>query len=218
MLPSPANRKVRQPVVLSLATARADRHVPAGLARQLAGTGGLSERADLVDLEQEGVRGILINGALNARRIGAEQVVAQHEGTTGQPAPELRPVRPVVFRQSVLDADDRPALRPVRQQLDHGLRRQRSFQAIATVPVKLAGRHVQRKANVLPRAIAGVFDGQEGVFEHVFTAREGRRQAAFVRSETPGVVFVANQVRRALVDRHANFQGPGHLLRPAGQN
>ena len=111
--------------VLGLAAAMADDRRPAGLLRHLDAVQRLGERADLVELDQDGVRGALADALRQALRVGDEEVVADELHVAAELGVELPPAGPVVLRQAVLDADDgvlgAPAL-PVRDHLLAGQR------------------------------------------------------------------------------------------------
>ena len=62
--------------VLGLAGAVGDHDAPAAGIRVLGGLNRLGEGSDLVDLEEEGVAGLELDGLLDADRVGDGQVVA----------------------------------------------------------------------------------------------------------------------------------------------
>ena len=106
--------------VFGLAAAMADDRRPAGLLRHRDGVQRLGQGADLVELDQDGVRGALADALGQALRVGDEEVVADELDVAAELGVELPPAGPVVLRQAVLDADDgvlgAPAL-PVGDQL-----------------------------------------------------------------------------------------------------
>ncbi len=100
-----ADDEVSDERVLGLARSVADHDTPAVGLRQLARVDRLGHTADLVDLEEQAIAGLLLNGRLNALRVGHGQVVAdQLDRCVGL---ELGPRGPVVLLERVLDRGDR---------------------------------------------------------------------------------------------------------------
>ena len=69
----PADRQIRQPIVFSFATAGADHHLPSCPARQLTCIERFGQGADLIDLQQQAVRRLILDRTLNPGGVGAEQ-------------------------------------------------------------------------------------------------------------------------------------------------
>ena len=103
-----AHGQVGDERVLGLARAVRGHHAPAGLLGHAHGLDRLGDRPDLVDLEQQRVAGLLLDGGLDARRVGDEQVVADDLAEPG--GGEGGGVVPVVLVKGVLDRDDRVVL------------------------------------------------------------------------------------------------------------
>ena len=103
-----ADGEVGDERVLGLSAAVRGHHAPAGLLGHAHRLDRLGDGADLVDLEQQRVARLLLDGRLDARRVGHEQVVADDlaEARGG----EGRGVVPVVLVEGVLDRDDRVVL------------------------------------------------------------------------------------------------------------
>lgn len=70
----------------------------------LGGLDGLGQGADLVDLEEEGVARLELDGLLDAERVGDRQVVTDDLEVGG--LVEVAPGLPVVLSEGVLDGDD----------------------------------------------------------------------------------------------------------------
>ncbi len=106
---------VRSATKLSTVSPRAVRNhrPPAGPARHLDGGHRFAQRADLVELDQHGVGGLLPDAARDALDIGDEQVVADQLDLIAQFAVEKLPALPVVFGQAVLEHHDRVFPHPV---------------------------------------------------------------------------------------------------------
>merc|ERR1719259_81642 len=71
----------------------------------------LSDRADLVDLEEEAVAGLLVDGRLDASGVGDGQVVSDDLDLRGRS--HARPVGPVVLVEGILNGDNGEALAEV---------------------------------------------------------------------------------------------------------
>ncbi len=82
------------------------------------GLQGLRHRADLVELDQNGVGHALLDAALEDLRVGDEQVVAGKLHPRPETLREARPALPVVLGHAVLDRGDRVAVRPRFEKID----------------------------------------------------------------------------------------------------
>ena len=69
----------------------------------------LGERADLVQLDEDGVGGVLLDALGEALRIGDEQVVANEVDLAAELFGDGLPAFPIVFGHAVLDGDNRIA-------------------------------------------------------------------------------------------------------------
>ena len=115
--------------VLGLAGAMTHHDAPSVGAGEVAGGDGLGDGADLVDLEEEAVAGLLVHGGLDALGVGDGEIVAD-ELESGRGGHELAPVVPVVLVEGVLDGDDGIVL-------DEGL--VESGELVAVDPLALVG-------------------------------------------------------------------------------
>lgn len=95
--------------VLGLTRTVRDHDAPAGSVRVLGGLDGLGESADLVDLEEKGVAGLLLDGSLDALGVSHSQVITDNLEVGG--LEEVGPSLPVILSEGVLDRDDRILLR-----------------------------------------------------------------------------------------------------------
>ena len=77
----------------------------AGAVGLLDGVEGLGQGADLVDLDEHGVRGAHLDALLDALGVGDEQVVADELDAAAQALGQADPTVPVVLAQAVLDGD-----------------------------------------------------------------------------------------------------------------
>jgi hypothetical protein len=65
----------------------------------------LGQRADLVDLDEQGVGGLGVDAALEPLRVGDEEVVADDLDAAAQLLGQRLPAVPVVLGERVLDRD-----------------------------------------------------------------------------------------------------------------
>eukprot|EP01084_Bolivina_argentea_P292679 503225_1 len=99
--------------VLGLTRAVRDHDGPAlGLA-QLGGLDSLGDGADLVDLEEQRVAALLLDGGLDALSVGDGQVITHHLGLALEGGGEAGPCLPVVLVEGVLDGDDGVVVGPL---------------------------------------------------------------------------------------------------------
>ena len=92
--------------VFGLTRSMADHGRIAILFGKFDGIQGFSERADLVDLNQNRISNALSDPFAKEFDIGYEQVIAHELDLCAQSRGQLLPARPVVFRTAVLDRDD----------------------------------------------------------------------------------------------------------------
>ncbi len=79
----------------------------------------LGQRADLIDFDQDAVRGPLGDAFLEPLDVGREQVIADELDFVAEFLGELLPAGPVVLGQAVLDGTDRPLGAEHFPQVDH---------------------------------------------------------------------------------------------------
>lgn len=90
--------------ILGLTGAVGDHDTPAVGVGVLGGLDGLGEGTDLVDLEEEGVARLELNGLLDAQGVGDSQVITDNLEVRG--LVEVAPGLPVILSEGVLDGDD----------------------------------------------------------------------------------------------------------------
>jgi hypothetical protein len=100
-----ANNEVGDGGVLSLARPVGDHDAPALGLRELAGSDGLGDSADLVHLEEEAAAGLLLDGSVDALGVGHEEVVTDNL-RIAHASLELDIGIPVVLVKGVLDGDN----------------------------------------------------------------------------------------------------------------
>ena len=144
----------------------------------------LGEGADLVQLDEDRVGAPLLDAAVEALHVGAEQVVADELHTGRDRFRELRPPSPVVLRQAVLDRDDRIAVDPALVQRYHLVRRllfpPALLEDVRAVLIQLGRRRIQGDRHVLPRLVAGAPDRGQDRLERGLVAGQVGREPAFV--------------------------------------
>mgnify|MGYP005989629891 CR=1 FL=1 len=90
--------------ILGLTRAVRDHDTPSVGVGVLSSLDGLSQSTDLVDLEQEGVARLELDGLLDAERVGDSQVITDNLDVLG--LGEVAPSLPVVLSEGVLDGDN----------------------------------------------------------------------------------------------------------------
>ena len=88
--------------------------------RQVHRVKGLSEGADLVDLHEDRVGGVVFDAALEELLVRDEQSVANELNLVADLLGQQLPAVPVVFRQAVFDGVDRVLGAPLGSEVDHG--------------------------------------------------------------------------------------------------
>ena len=179
------NDEVGDDGVLGLARAVRDHDAPAVRLRELRGLNGLRDRADLVDLEQETVAGLLLDGGLDAEGVGDREVVADDldAGVGG----EVRPCLPVVLVEGVLNRDDRVFLDVGEVEVGELLAREPlagvgvgvlEVEVVLAVLVELGRGNVERDLDLA--LVAGLLDGLREELERLVGARDVRGEATLV--------------------------------------
>ena len=157
-----------------------------GLVCHLDGFQGLGDRANLVQLDQDGVARTQLDALCQTLGVGHKQVVAHQLHLAAQLAGHLLPARPVLFVQTVLDGDDgvlfHKAL-PVRDQLGRGELGARLGQlvealALGALPLGSGGIHCQHK--VPARQIARLFDSRQNGLDGLLIAGKVGCKAALI--------------------------------------
>jgi len=98
------NDKVGNDRVLCLTRSVRDHDTPVVRLRQLSSLNRLRDGSDLVDLKQEAIASLLLNGSLDTERVGDSEVVSDDlNATIGG---EMGPSFPIILVEGVLDRDD----------------------------------------------------------------------------------------------------------------
>mmetsp|Transcript_13132 Transcript_13132/g.55007 ORF Transcript_13132/g.55007 Transcript_13132/m.55007 type:complete len:343 (+) Transcript_13132:888-1916(+) len=191
-----AHGEVSNESVLSLAGAVRGHDAPAGALGHLHGLDGLGDRTDLVDLQQQRVARLPLDGRGHAFWVGAQQVVADdlHAREVGG---ELGGVVEVVLIEGILDGNEGVLLAEVLVQLDH-LRSRLLVRAVVVfglevevvhlvLGVELGGGHVH--ADLHLARVARLLDGLDKQVESFLVGEDGRREATLV-AHVDGVLAV----------------------------
>ena len=191
---------------------RDDRAV-AGLPRQGDRVQRLSQRADLVDLDQDRVGDAAGDALLQARHVRDEEIVANELDPVPDRAGQMLPAIPVVFRHPVLDRDDRIAGAPVLIELDERRRIERSpfaLELVLAFLVELARRGVEGDRHILARLITGLLDCLHDQLQRVFVGAQVRRKTALIPHSGRQALLLQHALERLvdLGDRAHRFAEP----------
>ena len=105
-------------VVSSVSPERCDTTADQPAARQLDRLDRLGERADLVQLDQDRVRRVELDGLGDPLGVRDQQIVADQLDPVAEPLAQVLPARPVVLAEAVLERHDGIAVNPVGPQVD----------------------------------------------------------------------------------------------------
>ena len=191
---------------------RDDRAV-AGLPRQGDRVQRLSQRADLVDLDQDRVGDAAGDALLQARDVRDEEIVANELDPVPDRIGQMLPAIPVVFRHPVLDRDDRIAGAPVLIELDERRRIERSpfaLELVLAFLVELARRGVEGDRHILARLITGLLDCLHDQLQRVFVGAQVRRKTALIPHSGRQALLLQHALERLvdLGDRAHRFAEP----------
>ncbi len=167
---------------------------PAGVLGHLDGFDRLGEGADLVELDEDGVRDAELNALLDDLGVGDEEIVADELDLVAEFLVELFPAFPVAFRHTIFKRDEREFvgdLDPVLDELVRGVGLAgfglmvddlAIFALFALGPFR--GRSVHSEHEVFARFITGGFDAvhDEGEDFFVGTMLGVGGEAAFITS------------------------------------
>ena len=144
---------------------------------------GFGERADLVDLDQDGVRDPAADAFAQDLRVGDEDVIAHQLDIAAEAIRQQLPAVPVVLRHRVFDAEDRVLVGPGREIVGEFSRRQLQAlgcQVIASIAMELGGRAIETDDDLLAGGVAGPLDGLENQIERRLVAGQVGGEPAFV--------------------------------------
>lgn len=180
---APADRQVDDRRILALARAGRDDRAEARAPRRVQGRAGLAQGARLVGLQEHGVAGAAFGRGRDARRVGHQEIVADHLDARAGGAREFDPALGIVLGQRVLNGDDGIAPDPVEQERAQRVAVQIPSlvrQGIASVSPELGGRDIERDRHVLARSQAGALNRPNEQREPFLVALKGGPVAALV--------------------------------------
>ena len=187
--------------------------------RQAQHVPGFGQRADLVDLDQDGVAHAPGNAALEQAGVRAEHIVAHQLAASAQAPAQGLPALDIVLGHAVLDGDDGVVLHQLRQVVH--LLLAAAHQALARVAVavlamEFTGRRVQGQGDVPAGAQAGALDGGHQVVQRLGRAAQGGRKAALV-AHVDAVACGLEGMAQRVEDLGAHAQRLTEAVRPHRQ-
>lgn len=87
--------------ILGLTGSVGNHDTPLGVVRVVGGLDGLGDGTDLVDLEEEGVSRLLVNGSLDSDGVGDSQIITDNLDVGG--GDKVRPGGPVILSEGILE-------------------------------------------------------------------------------------------------------------------
>src|SRR5215208_3877892 len=197
--------------VLGLAAAVADHRRVTCLVRELHRLEGLRERADLVDLYEDGVPDAIAYSAGEYLRVGYEEVVADELDPVSQLPCDHTPPIPVVFGQTVLDAQDGILVAQPHVVVHHLLPGELltlAGEVVLTVLVELGGGRVEREGYLVPQGVSAPLDSLRDEPERGAVALEVWREATLVADAT-GETPLGKKLLEHLVDQRDRVERLG---------
>ena len=176
-------REVRDERVHRLAASMRHHGAPVGGIGQLNGGYRLGERADLVQLNQHGIRDVLGDSASDARDVCDEEIIAHKFDRIAKLPVQQRPTGPVVFRQAVLENCDWVLAYPLGIERNHLFRAHGTAlrpQLIEPVIEEAARGWIQSEDHVVAWPISGALDCAQYEFDGFDIMLEHRRESAFI--------------------------------------
>src|SRR5712692_4133579 len=211
--------KISDEGVFGLARAVRNDGRVARLTGHLDGLDRFGYRADLVELDQNGVGNLLRNPPRKNLRIGYKDVVADQLQLAAELLCKALPAVPVVLGHSVFERDDGELPRPARPELDHlfrcasGLVRLAENVLAARLVIEFAGGRVERNGRVLAGLVACRKDGLEQDFDGLFIRFEVRGKAALI-ADGRGVAALFEHGLQVVKDLDAHAQRLIEAVRP----
>src|SRR6266852_2919717 len=160
-----------------------DDRAPAGLAGDGHRVQGLGERADLVQLNQDGVGRAGLDSPAEPNHVGHEEVIANQLDPVAEARGQALPAVPIVLGQPVFDGKNGVPGAPAGPDIDQLVAVQTAAlarQAILPIPVELRRGRVERQKDLLSRPVAAAFDGLQDQDDGVLVPPQFGREATFV--------------------------------------
>ena len=197
--------------ILGLTGAVGGNRAPSRTLAGFHGLDGLGQRADLIDLYQQGVRGIFLDRFTDAFGIGHQQVITNNLDFIPQFLCHKLPGSPVILGMAIFDRDDGIVIDPLRPELDHLLAGQLPAFLAQVIGfgiffVQLRGCRVEGDGHIQPAAgfESRLFDGRENNFYGFVVGLQGGGVTAFIADQGGVTLFLQH-----------GFQGVVDLCPPA---
>ena len=207
--------------VLGLAGAVGDDVPVAGPLGHLDHVEGFGQRADLVDLDQDGVGHALLDALGQPLRVGHEEVVAHELDPLAQPLGQEPPALPVVLGHAVLDRQDGVLVDQFLVEVDHLGRALLGvgfgLEIIGAVLVELVRRGVDAEADLLAGLVARPLDGGEDEGEGLSVGLEVGGEPALVADGGLVALLLQNGLE-VMEDLAAHADGLGDAAGAHGQD
>src|SRR5919107_85993 len=178
--------------VLGLAAAVADHRGVTGLVGEFHRLEGLRERADLVDLYEDGVSDAFADTAGEYLRVRYEEVVTDELDPVSQPLGDHGPPLPVVFGEAVLDAQYGIFVAQPHVVVHHLLPGELltlAGEVVLAVLVELGGGRVEREGHLIPQRVSAPLDGLRDEPERRTVALQVGREATLVADASRKTAF-----------------------------
>ena len=174
---------------------------------------GFGQRADLVHLDQDGVRRSQLDALLQALGVGDKQVVAHQLDPVSDAASQLDPAVPILLGHAVLDGDDGVLLNELAPVIDHLRAGKLAALALKLVHtglcvIELGRRRVHGVHKVHARGVAGLLDRLVDVLKGLGIGLEVGGKAALIAHAAAKARLVQHALKR-VVDLRAPAQALG---------
>ena len=148
---------------------------------------GFGNRADLIELNQNGVTGFLFNTALQPFGVGNKEVVADNLNFTAEFFGQTGIALPIILIERIFNRNDRISVYPLFVDFDHLIRSKQlvgiglpEFIAFAPALVEQFGRSaVKRDGNIGARLVACLIDSLHNILQRRFVI-DIRSKTAFI--------------------------------------
>ena len=178
---------------------------------------GLGQCADLIELDQDGIRDPFSNSPCEPFRVRHEQIISDDLYLVPEAVGHLLPAFPVVLRMPVLDAQDRIFLDQSLVVVHHLRGRQRLPLGLQLVSllfcvVKLTRCRVESQKDVHARLVSGLLDRLHDHGQGLFVASQVRRKPTFI-PDGGGVSLLLQDILQTVKDLCPHPQGLSKALR-----
>lgn len=218
------NDEVRDGDIFGLTGSVRNHDTPVVGLSELSSLDRFRDGTDLVDLEEETVAGLLLDGSLDTKRVGDGKVITD-DGDTGVSA-EVRPSLPVVLVEGVLDRGDGVLLDEA--EVDVGklltgepLGRVRvgvlEVKVVLAILVELGRGNVERDVNLT--LVTGLLDGLGQDFESLVSGLNvGSKSTLVTDVGSVNTVLGVDDLLEVVVDLGTDADRLGEALSASGDN